>query len=203
MRFAIETYEREIERYGGEHSIDWAEQLFSHDSESALALLRLLDRQCPLLRVELAVLGLDFLFRGLGCSNAQRLAFFKGIAPPRQESGPAFRQRKRVLQAIVGSHEDSSVAETIRAFSSALERYGPAIFEIGRRLLELEAQGLLAVPLDDVFKSCAHMHCNRVGLDATAERLAYGLLARSYATLQTSSRPDGNLTNGLPAAESV
>jgi lantibiotic biosynthesis protein len=190
MRFAIDTYEREIERYGGEYSIDWAEQLFSIDSESVLLLLRLLGRHCPLLRVELAVFGLDFLFQRLGCSTSQRLTFFKGIAPPRHESGSTFRERKRVLQALLGSRDDPSVAGTTRDISIALEKYAPAISDIGRRLRELEADGQMVLPLDAVFRSFAHMHCNRIGLDITTERLAYGLLARGYVTLKSLSKPD-------------
>ena len=52
----------------------------------------------------------------------------------------------------------------------------------------LDDEGRLGVPVATIFRSLAHMHCNRLGLDADAERLAYSLLTRSYETRQRVTR---------------
>lgn len=187
LRFAIDTYEPEIERYGGIDAIDLAEELFFLDSASVLALLRLLGPRCPLRRVELAVFGLDFLFGTLGCSPVQKRGLFKGMGAPRQESGPVFRERKGVLQALAGLHQDSSFSKIIDEMSRAVEPNAAAIEDVGARLRALEPEGRLVPALDAIYRSFAHMHCNRLGLDGATEKLAYGLLTRTYDTLRAFS----------------
>src|SRR5260370_9733860 len=120
MRFALDTYEREIERYGGVNSIDDAEKLFAYDSESILSILRFLGRDCPLRRVEFAVFGLDSLFQTLGCSSSERLVLFQSIAAPREESGKVYRERRQVLQTLAGSRSDPSRARLIGTLRNAV-----------------------------------------------------------------------------------
>jgi thiopeptide-type bacteriocin biosynthesis protein len=188
MRFALDTYEREIERYGGVTSIDDAEKLFAYDSEAILSILRLLGRDCPLRRVEFAVFGLDSLFQTLGCSSSDRLALFQSIAAPREESGAVYRERRATLQALAGSTCDPSVARSIDTIRSAVGTHASDLSEIGRHLRDFEQEGQLVRPLNSVFRSLAHMHCNRLGLDVAKEKLAYGLLTRGYDTLHAVSR---------------
>jgi thiopeptide-type bacteriocin biosynthesis protein len=187
-RFAVDTYEREIDRYGGAHAIEIAEQLFCLDSESALGMLRLLGPRYPLRRVELALAGIDFLFQKMGYSSFDRLALFNGVAQFRHEASAVYRERKTVLQALIGGHDDPSLAEAIKSTFGVLEKNAPSISDLWCRLQQVNAEGRLTLSLDAVFKSFAHMHCNRMGLDMTDERLAYGLLVRSYDSLHAFSR---------------
>jgi thiopeptide-type bacteriocin biosynthesis protein len=187
LRFAIDTYEPEIERYGGIEAIDLAEELFALDSELTLALLRFLDPQ-GLRRVELAVFGLNFLFEKLGWSLEDRRELFKGIAAPRMESGDEYRERKAVLQALVGWDDDLLLDKSVKEMARALEPVAAAIEDVGWRLRTLDQDGRLAPPLHFICRSFAHMHCNRLGLNGATERLAYGLLTRSYDALQARSR---------------
>jgi thiopeptide-type bacteriocin biosynthesis protein len=190
LRFAIDTYEPEIERYGGTAAIDLAEELFFLDSESVLRLQRFLGPGCPLSRVELAVYGLDFLSKNLGCEGAERRSLFKGIGAPRRESGRAFRERKRVLEALVGLRPERSLGNILDELSRAVEANAEAIHGVGSRFRALDREGRLATPLDAIYRSFAHMHCNRLGLDSANEKLAYGLLTRSYDALQAFSRQE-------------
>ena len=89
LRFAVDTYEREIDRYGGIHAIATAEELFFHDSEFALTALAFLGPQCYLQRHELAMFGLDVLLADLGWDIAKRADFFKAIDAVRQNPGPS------------------------------------------------------------------------------------------------------------------
>ena len=186
LRFAIDTYEPEIDRYGGIDAIVLAEELFCLDSESALALLPFAANR-SLRLVELAVFGLNSLFDRLGCSSAQKHDLFKGFNVPRKDSGEVYRERKGILHALVGLRCDSSLAKMVGEMSCAIEPNATAIEDVGWRLRALDQAGRLVPRLDIVYKSFAHMHCNRLGLDAAAERLAYGLLTRSYDALQALS----------------
>jgi thiopeptide-type bacteriocin biosynthesis protein len=203
LRFCVDTYEREIERYGGDYAMESAERLFCADSESALEMLSFLGPESPLQRIELAVFGLDFLFRKLGCSAPERLALVEDMAAPRLLSGIEYRQRKAVLQAMFGIRHEPRLAKTIGGVLIALEKNAPAIAEVGRQLVELESEGNLSRPLDSIFRGFAHMACNRMGLDAASEKKAYGLLVRSYDTLHALSAPPqvDLLTQGENAEE--
>jgi thiopeptide-type bacteriocin biosynthesis protein len=194
LRFAIDTYEREIERYGGDDAIDIAEDLFSIDSESVLTLLRFLGPRSPLVRVDLAVFGLNYLLDSIGCSVAQRLALLKDISAPRRESGPVYRERKGVLQALVGLQHNSALARIINEMSHAMEPNTARILDIGWRFRALDECGELTLPLNAIFRSFAHMQCNRLGLDVTSEKLAYGLLMRSYEALHAISTEKNVMT---------
>ena len=66
-RFQLDTYEREVERYGGIEGIELAERLFHADSEAVLALAgRLSEDARGDVRWRLALLGMDRLLADLG-----------------------------------------------------------------------------------------------------------------------------------------
>ena len=180
LRFAIDTYDREIERYGGMTTIGDVERLFSMDSESALTMLRVFGPSCALRRVELAVFGLAFLLEALGCSFEQRLRLFKSVNTLSEEAGAAYRERKKILQLPAGPSSDPAIARTVAQLLSTLRENASAIADIGSRLRDTDAEGCLDVPLPNVLRSLAHMHCNRLGLDSGSERLACALLTRAY-----------------------
>ena len=167
LRFSLDTYEREIERYGGEDAVDDAEALFYADSEAVADVLGVLPRS-SLRREELAVRGLDALFASLGCSRARRRTLLLAGAA-RKEAGPVYRERRDIiLQAL----------DDPRGAASA------TIVAVGNKLEQLHSHERLTPAPDAIYRSFAHMHCNRLGLNAEAERLAYGLLVRAYDTLQ-------------------
>jgi thiopeptide-type bacteriocin biosynthesis protein len=69
-RIEIDTYEREVERYGGDEGIEVAEQIFEADSWSAVQLVQQLiwNEDEAELRWRLALLGIDELLDDLGFS---------------------------------------------------------------------------------------------------------------------------------------
>jgi thiopeptide-type bacteriocin biosynthesis protein len=189
LHFAVDTYEREVERYGGNESISYAEELFYADSESAAEVLRLVKVDGDVSRVELAVIGLDALLEGLGCSRVRRRELLGQVAAPREQSGPAYRLRKDALVQALGADVSPSIYEsTAQVVRRELEKHAPRVAAVAHRFAELQAQGSLMVPLDAIYRSFAHMHCNRLGLDVKTERLAYGLLVRSYDALRALSK---------------
>jgi len=180
LRFAIDTYDREVERYGGDSAIDLAEDLFFYDSESVVGLLGMLEEGCPFSRVELAVFALNSLFESLECDFDDRLALLEIISAERQASGNVYRERKATLQALTGIRHPPSMTGILQKLSRSANAHVLAVADIARRYRALEQTGCLTVSIDSIYRSLAHMRCNRLGLESTTERLAYGLLARSY-----------------------
>jgi thiopeptide-type bacteriocin biosynthesis protein len=182
-RFAVEVYDRELERYGGPKATELAEALFCADSAATAALLRQLRGPAGGLdRVELAVLSVDDLLASFGMDLAARARWAAGDGPS-TAAGREYRTRKdrlRRLLAGAGSvlHEDQAGVLAILA-----ERRR-AVAPLATELAALADAGELTRPLPDIVRSYVHLHCNRLlGPAADDERLVLGLLRRTLASL--------------------
>lgn len=187
-RFAIDTYDREVERYGGAEGMPLAEALFGHDSVAVAELLQALTRAKANAddRLVLAVASLDDLIASIVDDHATVASIATRLAPDRRTTGDAYRARKAELSSALrpapGAPED---AEWWR---SVLARRRMALADVGIDLRRLEAAGVLTSPLPVMAESIAHMHLNRlIGGDAATERLVYGLWSRAREALRRRS----------------
>ncbi len=179
--FAVDTYERELERYGGEPGMEVAEAVFGVDSDAVVELVRLdLSRAVAVPRELVCVLTLDCLLEGLGLDAEARLRWCAGHVLSRHDVAAEWREHKDELRSLLGSRgtEHESLAPLLESFIRELRPHG-------ERLATLRAQGAIEwPPIDDVLASFVHMHCNRLlGLDSRAERRALGLLERTRVSL--------------------
>lgn len=175
---AIETYERELERYGGERGAEVAEAVFGIDSRAACDLIRLdLNGATGVERELLCVLTLDRLLAGLCANRTDRLRWCAERVDSRHEVMSQWRENKRLLRTLLGSGG--------RELSPLLDRFVSELRPHGDRLAGLFASGEILWPrADDLYASFAHMHCNRMlGLDRDAERRVLGLLLRTLESL--------------------
>ena len=76
LSFAFDTYEREVERYGGAAGIALAEELFAADSRAVARILRVAAEPDAPDRTALAVLSVDALLDALGMDAAARIAWY-------------------------------------------------------------------------------------------------------------------------------
>jgi thiopeptide-type bacteriocin biosynthesis protein len=199
-RIQLDTYEREVERYGGARGIELAESVFAADSEAVLRIISALSGDVGLdLRWRLALLGMDRLFDDLGLSleekrasvRQSRLAFgreFRVDGAFRNQVGKRYRTERASLESLLRADPDPAgpLAEGVRALQDRSLRLAPVTREL-RRLAE---DGQLAEPIDDLAKSFAHMHVNRLLRSAqrAQELVLYELLDRVYSS--RSARAD-------------
>lgn len=170
--FAFDTYEREIERYGGPEAIDVVEQIFAIDSRVVLDLLAK-DATPADQRVLPAVASLARLLRGLGVEERARDWWRERYAGFRRETSDEYRRRNKDLQDALDVARPPSPAPL-----ALYDRHLPAL---GARLRALEAREALSCPMQNIVESLMHMHCNRfLGTDRNLERRAFGLLSRGY-----------------------
>jgi thiopeptide-type bacteriocin biosynthesis protein len=182
-RVQLDTYQREIERYGGDAGIELSERLFHHDSEAVVAILLngALQGGPESERPLHALAGIDTLLAAFGLTVAERLSFVREALRSssdahRHAGGEWFRRRRRELDAVF------SRAAAGDWFPDAIARRSRGLAEVAAQLREREAAGALTCPLSDMLLSYTHMHVNRLLRpdDAVGEPLLYDVLARHY-----------------------
>lgn len=185
-RMQLDTYEREIERYGGAAGIELAERLFHADSQAVLAIVERNAGDAGIARRwRLALRGVDQLLADLGLAEAERHALIKQArdgyahevrADTRLHSqlGDAYRQQRKQLDGLLAATPDDEPALAPLLARSA--QLAPIVAELRAH----EAAGRLS--LAGMALSLAHMHVNR--LMRTAQRrqelVLYEFLDRLY-----------------------
>ena len=198
-RVSVDTYVREIERYGGGRAIELAEAWFHHDSAAVLRLVehvRAADDES--LRWKAVAMSFDRLLADFGLDHDGRQQVVAGAREAFGREfgvGPALRRRlaKRLraqradLEALLGGDAggDARFAELDRLLRERSARTTEVVPEYRR----LERSGALECPLDEVLRSFTHMHANRM-LPASAraqELVIHDFLSRTYRSLVARS----------------
>jgi thiopeptide-type bacteriocin biosynthesis protein len=171
--YAFGTYEREVERYGGEAGVALAEATFVADSPAAAELVGLArDGETAHDAETLAALSIDDLLDALGLSAEERLAVYAAAAPLSKPGGAEYRLRRGDLRRLLGGRRpDDAVTRALAARRAALAPVAPA-------LRSLEREGRLGRPLPDVCRAFVHLHANRLGVGA-GEHVVLELLRRT------------------------
>ncbi|WP_344169992.1 thiopeptide-type bacteriocin biosynthesis protein [Streptomyces polychromogenes] len=163
-RFAFDTYEREVERYGGSEGMRAAEAVFGTDSSSVARLLQAgEDGELALDRTDLAVSSVDDLLDSLGLTPDQRLAFCRGAGETSRDGGEEYRRRGHQLRQTLGRQDCPDTAVLRLLLAERRASLAPAADLLGalrreglggdgeRRVLELlrrTREGLARAPVD-------------------------------------------------------
>ena len=188
-RVVLDTYRREVARYGGPEGIVVAERVFRHDSDAVLEVLRAADAADDGLglRWRMAVVGVDRLLADGGLAVADRRACVRrwrdsfvaeqgrtGDAAKRH-SGKLFRTERAGLERLLaGTATDPPERLALTTFQRRSEALAP----------------VLAGASQDVLGSLCHMHVNRLlrAAQRTQELVVYDLLDRLYAAAVAKAR---------------
>jgi class I lanthipeptide synthase len=172
-RIVIDTYEREIERYGGAEAIDLAEQLFWADSDAAIDLLRAIGStgEAAHARWQLAAASVDRLLEDFDLDLDGRAELMHGLRERfgrelqvggslRRQLAAKYRQiREDLITLLEGSVEpDHPMGIALTAFagrSSAARR-------VAQGLRALAHEGRLTTPITRIVESHVHMTLNRI-----------------------------------------
>lgn len=198
-RCEIAGYEREVERYGGEHMVDMAEKVFFLDSKFAVSLAAQADCWSETVRCKWTLQSIDSLWRSAGLSPEARAHIYKSLAAQltqrlgRGKAGKIamdlkFRRERKdfceFLAAAPGSSSDHPLAchaalgERNRCVDDFVRHFGAIGPDRSARRLET------------VVESFAHMTVNRIARDRNleAEWMAYEILSRIAESEQARSR---------------
>ncbi len=193
-RMQLDTYEREIERYGGAGAIGLAEKIFFADSEAAIEILSRLEEWDAgnEERWRLALVGADALLDDLGLSPDEKGRIVessrKGLAEEHGEGphlrralGERFRKESRGLESLLARDDpEGPLAPGLEVFRARSR----TVAEPSAALREMEKSGRLGRPLADLAVSFVHMQMNRLFRSAQRrqEFAVLDLLSRLYAS---------------------
>jgi thiopeptide-type bacteriocin biosynthesis protein len=186
-RLVFDTYEREIERFGGPEGMALAESIFHADSVFAAALvgvLRSKEWEDTDRRMALVALSVDDLFQITGFSDAERLDWYKSqLGTTARNAANEFRRLKPLLRRAIGDRtnwlKEIPMGDAIQ---NALFRRAQDLSEAKTRLSHLVQEQGNGMSAGRLFTSYAHLHINRIGM-ASAEQMILNLLFRTRNSL--------------------
>lgn len=175
-KMQLDTYEREVERYGGPLGIGLVERLFQADSEAVMAILDMLEGdEGADVRWRLAFYGVDALLNDLRLDadaklrvlSRMRQGFAQEFATGGADSAKAlqvqldqkFRTERPKLDPLLdaGGDPENPLAPALEVLARRSQAIAPLLAELRR----LEDEKLLDGTLPDMAVSLAHMHVNR------------------------------------------
>jgi lantibiotic biosynthesis protein len=192
-RLQLDTYEREVERYGGEDGLELAEQAFHWDSEATASLLKLCEGDSAL-RWKLALLGVDRLLTDFVVDVEQRaILATQAMVDYRSELaltsrsikaiGSRYRLASKDLGELLGSSlPDTQPEDRFTDARSICWNRSERLAMVVERLALLERAGHLSVGREEFVRALVHMHVIRMlGTRArTHELVIYDFLRRQY-----------------------
>jgi thiopeptide-type bacteriocin biosynthesis protein len=202
-RMQLDTYEREVERYGGDEAIEACERIFQADSDAVLAILDTLDGdEGADARWRIALAGVDRLLGDLAIEPPARLALVGRLragygselavdAALERQLGEKYRKERLAIESLLSP--DAGADHPLAPALAALAARSRAIAPHAAELRALAASGRLAGGLERVAASLVHMHANRL-LHAAAraqELVLCDLLARAYTSREARARRAG------------
>ncbi|HEY6137799.1 MAG TPA: lantibiotic dehydratase [Thermoanaerobaculia bacterium] len=171
-KLQFDTYEREVERYGGAEAIELAEEIFHRDSEAVVALLpACAGDEGADLRWQLMLAGIDRLYSDFGLDLAARLRLAE-----RSRAGFAQTFLYDSLRDPLANRfraQRASLLQLLDAPIPVLDRRSAAVAPVARRL---------RVPVDAILPSIIHMFVNRLSRSAGPEHemVLYDYLVQLY-----------------------
>lgn len=170
-KIQFDTYEQEIERYGGVAGMSAAEKIFFADSSAVLDVLQALHSSGydPDRRWKIALLGSDMLLSDLGFDlHAKRALMealrhkyaseFRATGDIELVLGKQFRAKRSQLEQLWCEAGDAVPGLVRQAFQTRSSRVLPLAYT----LHSLFQEGKLTVNLAELGASFVHMHINRM-----------------------------------------
>jgi thiopeptide-type bacteriocin biosynthesis protein len=187
-RVQLDTYEREVERYGGDDGIELAEQLFHADSEAVLALVRALGTDDSEARSRAALAGVYFLLDNFELTLDEKRMIVQracqsygrefGVTKEfRTEMSRRYRRERAAIELLLYTSQHAQLLAPLRERSTAIK-------PIARQLRALDDGGQLTQAIPDLVLSFGHMHVNRLLRSAQRahELVLYEMLSRIYSS---------------------
>jgi len=200
---ALDTYHREIERYGGDAGIELAEQIHAADTDAVMKVLGMLGGEDDAdARWKLCMYAADRLLADGGFDLQQRRDWAKDghiryrleyPNAPNLESGigQRWRTERAELTALLDDTIEHPYDPARQVFSQRSEQIAPLLAELADR----SRRGTVMQPFRELLLSFFHLHAVRLlrSGQRTHEMILLGFLDRYYASqIARAPRPDAS-----------
>ncbi len=192
FKIELDTYEREIERYGGLEGLIAAEDIFFADSEAVLDILAELAGDEGLdIRWRIGLISIDCLLTDCGLDDLTKRdtmqrwrdnfqSEFKVSTAGKKQLSEKFRAERQKLESLFS--DPSDLSGEWQFVKQSLMRRAARVREPMVKLRALSAEGKLGTDLLDLAGSFSHMHINRLIRSAQRahELVLYDFLFQIY-----------------------
>jgi class I lanthipeptide synthase len=200
-RIQLDTYQPEVERYGGDVGLDLSEQVFHVDSDAVLDVLGQLEGDHGTeARWQLALGGLESLVDDFELTPEQKrdiiarrrreygLEFNVDNTPARHLLGDRFRSYRQVLEQVW--NRDRDVTSELWSAFAVWKRRSEGLRPLVEELRAAERQNRLTVPVTTLIESYLHMFVNRLSRAhaRTHELVMFDFLERHLQSLEARAR---------------
>ena len=186
----LDTYQRELERYGNT-SIELAEELFFHDSEMIINFIDLIEGdEGEIIRWLFGIRAIDTLLNDFLLSDQQKLELLEGLKDGfgrefgmnkmlKLQLDKKFRDNRKIISEIFDGKYGS---EDIDGLLVLLNQKSVSTKKVTNEILIKEKENLLERPLNDLLGSYIHMLLNRLfkSKQRMHEMVVYDFLYRYY-----------------------
>lgn len=190
----LDTYDPEIERYGGLSGLDLAQNIFAADSVLAVNVLALKhDVMNEMSATDLGILTVNKLLVGLDLTVSERLelcsemktAWAGNLGASLSQLHRVFHNYYKTTQRIICDNMWLMNQLGGNQLGALLDNYGTALGPLGRELRTLVSQKTLQTSATSYLASCVHMHLNRLfGVNRQLEFEIVYYLQRTLASLE-------------------
>jgi thiopeptide-type bacteriocin biosynthesis protein len=190
-KIQFDTYDREVERYGGLEAAIAAEDIFFADSDAALAILQAVPGEDLDTRWQVALLGAHTLLGDCGLDLGARHQLVRGLRDSfhrefqvgiiqKRELGDRFRAERRRLENLIDLSTEPT--EILGLARKLFERRSARVVEAVNRLRRIAELGQLRSGIPELATSYVHTHVNRIIRSAARnhEAILYDFLFRLY-----------------------
>lgn len=189
-KIQIDTYQRELERYG-ENSIELAEELFFHDSDMIVSFIDMIEGdEGEIIRWLFGLRAIDSLLNDFLFTDDKKLQLLEGL---KEGFGKEFGMNKALKlqldkkfrterQSINDIFDGKYGSENIDSLIVFLDQKSQRTKHITSEILNKEKQNKLERPLYDLMGSYIHMLMNRLfkSKQRLHEMVSYDFLYRYY-----------------------
>lgn len=187
-RAVIDTYEREVERYGGPELISEMESLFYADSVVTSDLLFLKRAGDLDLEIEvIAVVSIIHLLTSMGWDLDRQMEWFDQHIIAKEYLEDFHKHRKLYMHLGDADHNWQNLRNHRHGeyiYNSLMQR-GRKAKTVADRMKIIDQQQALLNSQSDMIGSLIHMHCNRLfGIDREKEKMIMGVTQNTLYNLR-------------------
>ncbi len=197
----LDSYQREIERYG-ENTMELAESLFFHDSSMIVEMLNLIEGDDgEKIRWLFSLRAIDVFLTNFQFNLQQKMDLLKVLAdnfgkefrlnsPLIKQLSNKFRKDKKIIYDILDRDKDQD--SNLRPLFQLLNNKSKNSKVVVTEILETNKSNKLQMPLDNLLSSYIHMMMNRIfkSKQRLHEMVIYGFLFRYYKSMLAREKYD-------------